>query len=102
LVAALSFPHTFWVAYLPPPPGIPLKIRANHEVGQYRSQLFEDLIAALVSSMFPAATVDRDRLLPIVGSSPPFTMDLAVQGLDGRHVFVEVKVRPQRWLALIA
>jgi len=71
-----------------------MKIRANHQQGQYRTELFDELLSRLLVSMYAGSRIERDIIFPKgeEGITQGATsIDFAIYKPDGKIVLIESK-----------
>lgn len=71
-----------------------MKIKANHRLGQYRSELFEEILALLLPHIFKGAVIERNQRVFRAGEKPRVgspSVDFLIRKPDGKFVLVEAK-----------
>ncbi len=68
-----------------------MRIRIDHNEGQYRAELFERLIFRLLPHVYPNSTVIYDFIVPKTRGNASLSVDFVVRSADGKTIVVETK-----------
>ena len=68
-----------------------MRVRTDHQAGQYRAELFERLVFRLLTRIFWGGHIVRDFVVPKRSDSSSLVLDFLVQTADGRVIAVEAK-----------